>query len=227
MVKIGLAGCYGNGKTILSLVLSETTGLPRAHVENMDVLYREIYKKDKDPKDLDTSELLCMGLARFHSRVKQEAQGGFISDGTALNEIAYGKARMKMQGMLSGRKANLKNRLLGKKYMGFSERLERTIVDYAKQNYDMVYYLKTMPKNKPLNDRSTEFQELFDKYFLEILTENKIGHKVLKGNIESSAREILSDLKRIVPQREELMHIISEKEKLKNGFPKEFQFGRA
>jgi len=227
MVKIGLAGCYGNGKTILSLVLSETANLPRAHVENMDVLYREIYKKDKNPKDLNMSELLCMGLARFHSRVKQEAQNGFISDGTVLNEIAYGKARMKMQEMLPGKKTNLKNMLLGKKYMGFSERLERTIVDHAKKNYDKIYYLMAEGKNKMAGGRSSEFQELYDSYFLAILTENKIRHKVLRGNIESFAHEILSDLQLAVPQQEELTQIISEKEKLKNGFPKEFQFAKA
>jgi|GEM_PF-6380049 len=223
MAKIGLAGCYGNGKTILSLTLSEITNLPRAHVENMSVLYREIYKMDKNSKDLNISELLCMGLARFHSRVKQEAQGSFISDGTVLNEIAYGKARMKMQGMLSKRKLNLKTILVGKKYIGFSERLERTIVDYAKQNYNMVYYLIVDRKNKAL-DRPSEFQELFDRYFLETLMENNINHKVLRGNIESFAREILSDLQLTV-SKEELNQIIFEKEKLKTGFPKEFQFG--
>jgi len=85
----------------------------------------------------------------------------------------------------------------------------------------------TVPKNKDLNDRSSGFQELFDGYFLDLLTENKIGHKVLRGNIEFFAREILSDLRLAVPQQEELTQIISEKEKLKNGFPKEFQFGKA
>ena len=85
--RIALTGSYGNGKTLVSLTLSKLLGVPRAHVENIDVLYRDIYGVDKNPKLYTMPELFSVGLARFHSRIKQEKQTGFISDGSVLNEL--------------------------------------------------------------------------------------------------------------------------------------------
>ncbi|MFW5850924.1 MAG: hypothetical protein ACOCWB_01745 [Bacteroidota bacterium] len=221
MYKIGIAGCYGTGKTLLSLALSEFMGLPRAHVENLDVLYEDIYGIPKNPHDFSVSEMLSMGLARFHSRIKQEHKDGFISDGTVLNELAYGKARMNMQKKFN--KLTVKKILFGSTYIKISKRLEKTIINYAQNNYDTIYFLQTQGDDE---GEQSEFHKLFNHYFIEILIEHAIPYKILIGNLEDSFSEIIADYNISPVPRKQINKLIAQQHLIKKNFPAEYQFAK-
>lgn len=223
MQKIGIAGCYGTGKTILSLALSELTGLPRAHVENLETLYEEVYHTKKNPHDFTVSELLSMGLARFHSRIKQEKTSGCISDGTVLNELAYGKARMNIQPRL--RKITAKKVLFGTTYMNIAKRLEKTIIYYAQNNYDIIYYLQEPYTNIEYSTK-TEFQYQFDTYFIDTLSTYSIPYKILIGTVEDFLYQIILDLKLPYLTEREIKQLINRQKQVKQDFPIEYQFAK-
>ncbi len=223
--RIALTGSYGNGKTLVSLTLSELMGVPRAHVENIDVLYRDIYGVGKNPKFYTMPELFSVGLARFHSRIKQEKQTGFISDGSVLNELAYGEARMRMSSKQTGT-LSLRNLLYSNMYKDFGYRLERTIVDYAKTAYDEVYYLKIDPLPSACSQTNLLFQNYFEEALFRLFENNGIKYKCLVGGIESFILAIWDScncktIERVTIQ--EALNIAVEKKK---SLREDFHFGK-
>ncbi len=223
--KITLIGSYGNGKTLTSFALSKIMNIPRAHVENIDSLYKDIYGVEKDPKLYTTPELFSVGLARFHSRIRQEKKDGFISDGSVLNELAYGYARIKISSK-SSKSKSLKKYLFKDMYEDFGKRLERTIVDYAKTAYDAIYYLKIDPISQNLSETTVLFQNYFDEKMTSLLEKNNIKYNRLSGNVESFNIEILNEHDKYqlseINIKELLIYAQNEKKLLKE----DFHFGK-
>lgn len=219
--KIALSGAYHNGKTLVSLALSDILNIPRAHVEDMDTLYENVFHQWKNPKYFSVVELITMGLARFHSRIRQESGESFVSDGSVLNELAYGKARLEMANKSN---VSVDNILYGGVHRRFSERLERTIIDYAKSNYDMVFLLQIAPKDELLNDNALKFQELFEKYFVTILAENEIPFKILTGNPVSFIQTILYEMNRTALDEDIVNLALINALHIKSTQPQEFQY---
>lgn len=221
--KIAVAGSYGTGKTMTSLALSRILDLPRAHVENIDSLYFKIYGKNKNPKEYSTAELLSLGLARFHSRIKQEDPGGFISDGSVFNEIAYGEARIAM----SERKAGSFKGFLHKEiYKDYRRRLYRTITDYGRNAYNNLFYLRITPVPGGLSKNSIVFQEYFEKTLFRLFDENNIEYRVLEGSVETFIPEILSSLGFGLPEGYDLKQIINAVKTEKENFKTDYHYGK-
>lgn len=223
--RIALTGSYGNGKTLVSLTLSELFGVPRAHVENIDVLYRDIYGVDKNPKLYTMPELFSVGLARFHSRIKQEKQTGFISDGSVLNELAYGEARMKLSSKQTG-KPSLRNLLYGNMYKDFGYRLERTIVDYAKTAYDEIYYLKIDPIPPTCSQTNLLFQNYFEEALFRLFDNNGIKYKYLSGGIESFISAILDSCNHKTIEHATIQEALKIAVEKKKSLREDFHFGK-
>ncbi len=222
--KIALTGSYGNGKTITSFSLSKIMDLPRVHVENIDSLYFEIYGKNKDPKQYSTSELFSLGLARFHSRIKQESKPGFISDGSVFNEIAYGEARAQL--MLESQKISFKDFFHREIYQDYRMRLYRTIIDYASTAYDEIYYLRINPASQNISTTHGKFQEYFERSLFKIFQENNIKYKVLDGDVPAFIQGITNDLGISLYDGCRLEEIILDAEKSKELLKEEFQYGK-
>ncbi|MFV0418281.1 MAG: hypothetical protein ACK5KT_06085 [Dysgonomonas sp.] len=223
-LKIALVGSYGNGKTITTLSLCKILGLPRAHVENIDSLYQRIYGSYKNPKEYSTAELLSLGLARFHSRIKGESPNGFISDGSVFNEIAYGEARFELSSQSENR--TVKDILHRNIYMDYRKRLYRTITDYGKTAYDKIFYLRIAPASPTVSSTNLKFQECFEKNVFQIFQDNNIRYKTLTGNIESFISEILKELYIDLPDNPELKQIIIETSKEKQTLKEDFHYGK-
>lgn len=223
--RIALAGSYGNGKTLVSIALSELLNLPRAHVENIDVLYKKIYGTDKDPRLYTKAELFSVGLARFHSRIRQEKKAGFISDGSVLNELAYGEARMRLT---SNKKdsSSIRTFLYGNMYKDFGRRLEKTIVDYSKTAYDEIYYLKINPIPSTRSQSNLLFQEYFEEALFRIFNENKIKFKCLSGNVESFIFDIFGEQAKERLEYSDICKILKIAEKKKEELEEDFHFGK-
>lgn len=223
--RIALTGSYGNGKTLVSLTLSELLGVPRAHVENIDVLYRDIYGVNKNPKLYTMPELFSVGLARFHSRIKQEKQTGFISDGSVLNELAYGEARMRLASKQTS-KPSLRNLLYGNMYKDFGYRLERTIIDYAKTAYDEVYYLKIDPLPSTCSQTNLLFQNYFEEALFRIFEDNGIEYKCLAGGIESFILAVLDSCNCKTIERDTIQGALRIAVETKKTLREDFHFGK-
>lgn len=223
--RIALTGSYGNGKTLVSLTLSELLGVPRAHVENIDVLYRDIYGVNKNPKLYTMPELFSVGLARFHSRIKQQKQTGFISDGSVLNELAYGEARMRLASKQTG-KPSLRNLLYGNMYKDFGYRLERTIIDYAKTAYDEVYYLKIDPLPSTCSQTNLLFQNYFEEALFRIFEDNGIEYKCLAGGIESFILAVLDSCNCKTIERDTIQGALRIAVETKKTLREDFHFGK-
>lgn len=222
-LRIALIGSYGNGKTITALSLGKILGLPRAHVENIDSLYQKIYGCHKNPKEYSTAELLSLGLARFHSRIKRENPKGFISDGSVFNEIAYGEARIKLADQNS--RKSFKDVLHRKIYMDYRKRLYRTITDYGKTAYDKIFYLKVEPQSHIVSDTNILFQKYFEENIFHIFQDNNIQYTALTGNVESFIREILTELN-IKPDSLIIEKIIEKALKEKQTLKEDFHYGK-
>lgn len=221
--KIAIVGSYGNGKTLISFLLSDLLNVPRAHVENIDALYKDIYGVNKDPKLYTKPELFSVGLARFHSRIRQEKKSGFISDGSVLNELAYGEARIR----LASKKRHssiIRDFLYGDMYKDFGYRLEKTIVDYAKHAYDEIYYLKIEPIPSDRSQSNISFQEYFEKALFRIFNANNIKFRCLTGSLEDIILNILDDLG--VEKPNDLNKLLTMAEKRKLDLKEDYHFGK-
>lgn len=223
--RITLTGSYGNGKTLVSLALSELLGIPRAHVENIDALYRDIYGIDKNPKLYTMPELFSVGLARFHSRIKQEKQTGFISDGSVLNELAYGEARMKLSSNQT-RTPSLRNLLYGNMYKDFGYRLERTILDYAKTAYDEIYYLRIDPMLSTRSQTNLLFQKYYEEALFGLFEKSGIKYRCLVGGVESFVLEILESCAYSYIERSTIQEALNIALEKKKSFREDFHFGK-
>lgn len=93
--RIVISGTYGTGKTTTTDAISRLTGIPKAVARGMREILPETFP-GKRLEDCGPSELVQLGLTRFAERATQEAQlynTGFVSDGSAVHEWAYGRGR--------------------------------------------------------------------------------------------------------------------------------------
>lgn len=92
-LRLAVSGTYGTGKSTLTEALSLATGIPRTHaLTSREILANLI--PGKTVMELNSVELLALGLRRFEERVHNESGlSSFISDGSIIHEWVYGQAR--------------------------------------------------------------------------------------------------------------------------------------
>ncbi|WP_280271750.1 ATP/GTP-binding protein [Nocardia wallacei] len=95
--RICVSGTYSTGKTTTSTALSLLTGVPRVDASSAREVVTELYPGMRF-QDLSTTELMALGFRRLELRIQAEAildaQGGFVADGSVLNEWIYGVTRL-------------------------------------------------------------------------------------------------------------------------------------
>lgn len=95
-IKLAISGTYSTGKSTTTEALSIATGIPRTHALTSRELLIDL-APGKTVMELNSIELLQLGLRRFEERVHNESiDDSFISDGSVIHEWVYGEARMQV-----------------------------------------------------------------------------------------------------------------------------------
>lgn len=95
-IKLAISGTYSTGKSTTTEALSLATGIPRTHALTSRELLIDL-APGKTVMELNSIELLQLGLRRFEERVHNESiDDSFISDGSVIHEWVYGEARLEV-----------------------------------------------------------------------------------------------------------------------------------
>ncbi|MBH0776176.1 AAA family ATPase [Nocardia bovistercoris] len=95
-IRLAISGTYGTGKSTTTEALSLATGIPRTHAMTARQLLMDI-APGKTLNELNSVELLQLGLRRFEERLNNESgTESFVSDGSVVHEWVYGTARLKI-----------------------------------------------------------------------------------------------------------------------------------
>lgn len=189
--RIVISGTYGTGKTTITNVLSNRTGIPKAVARGMREILPETFP-GKKLEECNPSELLQLGIIRYGERVSLEkaVRSGFISDGSAIHEWAYGHGR-EIEGSM-GRGTELTSPEYSFGMNTFGEIVKR----HAKQNYTHVVHLPVefpLPQDghRPVSEK---FRHKADEILLDAWKELGFNPIIIGGTVNERLEKIISTL---------------------------------
>jgi hypothetical protein len=202
-MKLAVSGTYSAGKTLTVMALSHYTGVPRTLARSI----REILPDAVPGKTLaecTPAEYLQLALRRHCSRAVQEARlpGGFISDGSSLQEWIYGAVRVRY-GMnpsaTASRSTPIPRHELPPEMRFFEEVVAQfgwAFKQHVKATYDVFVHLRNeLPLaddgHRPMNER---FRSTCDEMLLAALDELAIPYRIVGGTLEERLVAIASGL---------------------------------
>ena len=204
--RLAVGGTYGVGKSTTSMMLSEVTGLSWTFGKQMRQILAETFP-DKLLENCNPSEIYQLVLTRFADRKAKEEQcrQGFVSDGSALHEWAYGTARI-VHGA-NGPGSEITDSGFQFAMEGYGKVAKRHAMDF----YDEVIHL---PIEFPLPlDGHRPVSESFRNYAENLMLETwkELGKPVtvVRGTIEERIAQIVEKLglevseTRTTPKKEE------------------------
>jgi len=200
--RIAISGTYSTGKTTTSYALSYLTGIPRTHAQTMREIL-PIINPGKRLEDCTPPELYELGIRRLTERVSCEKMldNSFISDGSALHEWVYGKARLKVG--LNPNEKGFKRLCSSIRLLPYTVPMSQFINDYEKlvklhtqNSYDLFIHLPiefpiSQDGHRPVNEN---FRTLSNDYLLHTLEELKMRYIVIGGSIEDRLQKIVAQL---------------------------------
>ncbi|MFJ3927308.1 AAA family ATPase [Streptomyces sp. NPDC090022] len=191
--RIAIVGAYGSGKTLLSQVLSEATGLPYTQGTAM----REpIGGEGKHIWNWTSGELLQLTVKRYAERTLNEAAhpAGFISDGSIVHEWVFAKLRL-VTGPNPGTEATVDSRYRDEvtaAYEDVADHIGRLAVRHAKTAYDAFFHLPIEfpldEDNRPINET---FRVLSDQVLLPALADTGVPVHTVAGSPADRVQQIL------------------------------------
>lgn len=207
-MKLAVSGTYSSGKTITVMALSHYTGIPRTLARTI----REIMPDAVPGKTLaecTPAEYLQLAMRRHVGRAVNEAllPGGFISDGSSLQEWIYGAARV-VYGMNPSTTAG---QPVGGAHPGGEMGFFADVVgqyghafrQHVKATFDGFVHLRNeLPldddHHRPMND---SFRAACDKMLLAALDELKIPYRIISGSLPERLESIAGqyDLPVVMP----------------------------
>lgn len=223
LLKIAVSGTYSTGKTTTSYALSYLLGIPRTHAQTMREILPIIHP-GKRLEECTPPELYELGIRRFTERIKCESmlQNGFVSDGSALHEWVYGKARLEI-GLNPN--ANCIKRFCDKIKLltqiipmsDFINNYEYLVKSHTKAQYDLFIHLPNefpivSDGHRPINEK---FRILSEKYLLDTIQELGINYIIIGGSIEERLKKIVNYLKMPTLMSIEDAILLANKETLK------------
>lgn len=214
-LKLAISGTYGVGKSTTTEALSIATGIPRTHALTSRELLIDL-APGKTVMELNSIELLQLGLRRFEERVHNESgPESFLSDGSVIHEWVYATARMAV-GINPGASWGLR---AVKAVVGVGQR--RPLLEYtdiigtiAKQRaaglYDAVVHLPVefdMPADghRPVSE---PFRKLSDDTLLATIKVLGLPYEIVGGTVEERVTRIIElfNLNTVVPVDDAIEH---------------------
>ena len=193
-MRIAISGTYGTGKTTLARALSERTGIPLVGARGMRDFLRD-HMGGKALTDCTPHELLELGMRRFEERVSTEAASGsnFVSDGSTLNEWAYGLARRELGIHPADHRIRSAATADQEMFDNVMTWMGHVFHDHATRAYDLIVHL---PVEFPM--RSDGHRPVSDEYraysdHLLVSTPTKIGLPLVEisGSVEARIATVL------------------------------------
>ncbi|NMO01759.1 AAA family ATPase [Gordonia sp. TBRC 11910] len=197
-LRLAVSGTYSTGKSTLTEALSLATGIPRTHAMTSREILADLIP-GKTVMELNSVELLALGLRRFEERVQNESGlDGFISDGSIIHEWVYGQARAET-GINPGAPAILRTvkRVAGwrhnhayRTYLDIYGQISR---ERAATLYDAFVHL---PVEFPLHDDghrpvSEPFRHLSDTMLYDTVTSLGLPVLTVRGTTEERLSTVL------------------------------------
>ena len=197
-LRIAISGTYSTGKTTTSYALSYLTGIPRTHAQTMREIL-PIILPGKRLEECTPVDLYELGIRRLTERVACESrlETSFISDGSALHEWVYGRARLKI-GLNPNEHAFM--RLIHKAkllpfalpMLEFNDYYGKLVKMHTAKSYDTFIHLPiefpiVQDGHRPVNER---FRTISNDYLLEIIQELEIPYFVASGSVEERLEKI-------------------------------------
>jgi hypothetical protein len=189
--RIVISGTYSAGKTTITKELSRLTGIPPAVARGMREILPETFP-GKALEDCTPSELVQLGMIRFGERKIQESQlpDGFVSDGSALHEWAYGYGRQ-LEGA-HGRGSEI----FGEGYKFAISTFGDIVKRHAKQTYTDIIHLPVEFPLDPDGHRpvSEAFRREADKILTRTWEELGFNYHVVGGSVKDRVASIINIL---------------------------------
>lgn len=209
--RIVISGTYSTGKTTTATVLSIATGIPMVNASSAREILTSLYPGRKF-HHMSAEELLALGLRRLDERIRAETllaqQGGFVSDGSVLNEWAYAAVRARI-GLNPGAPIpqQVVKALFALPALPFLQRYVsayRTMARlHAAESYDEVVHLPVefdmdTDGHRPVSER---YRRLSDRGLRQEFRDLGLPVHESRGAIEDRVEGIITalDLPRVVP----------------------------
>lgn len=198
-MKLAVSGTYSSGKTLTVMTLAHYTGIPRTLAATIRELM-PLAVPGKTLSQVTPAEYLQIAMRRHVGRAVAESQfpGGFISDGSSLQEWIYAVARQ-MYGMDPSSTAHLgqvretdltpEMRFFG----AVVDQYGHAFKQHVKAAFDgYVHLANELPLaadgHRPMN---SGFRDTCDTMLLETLDELRIPYHVISGSLPDRLRQIV------------------------------------
>ncbi|SEB77255.1 ATP/GTP-binding protein [Rhodococcus koreensis] len=197
-MRLAISGTYSTGKSTTTEALSIATGIPRTHALTSRELLVDL-APGKTVMELNSTELLQLGLRRFEERVQNESgEHSFISDGSVIHEWVYGAARLKV-GINPGANwalravkaaAGLGKKRPAREYMSVFGDVVKARAGWL---YDAYIHLPVEFPLRPDGHRpvSEPFRKLSDDLLVETLKEIGIPYYIVGGTVKERVSRIV------------------------------------
>jgi hypothetical protein len=198
-MKLAISGTYSSGKTLTSYALSHYVGIPRTRARTMRELL-PIAVPGKTLEQCTAAELIQLIVRRHVERVVQESHlpGGFVSDGSSLQEWIYGSVRV-VVGINPNDSVHLSELETVERTaeMGFFEQvmdqLGVAVKDHVKSTYDAFVHLPNELElakdgHRPVNER---FRSMADESIAATIDELGINRHVVGGSLSERLNGIV------------------------------------
>ncbi|KIA62046.1 AAA family ATPase [Nocardia vulneris] len=207
-LRLAISGTYSTGKSTTTEALSLATGIPRTHAMTARQLLMDI-APGKTLNELNTIELLQLGLRRFEERIQNEsASDSFVSDGSVVHEWVYGTARLQV-GINPG--ANWPSRVMkslagiGRKapVREYTQIFGDIVKERAHTLYDAYVHLPVEFPMRADGHRpvSESFRKLSDQSLLDVIRGLGVPYEVVGGSVHERIDKIIElfDLDIVMP----------------------------
>ncbi|WP_017572106.1 AAA family ATPase [Nocardiopsis halotolerans] len=194
-MRLSISGTYSVGKTSTTMCLAHYTGIPRTLAKAIREIMPDAVP-GKKLAEVTPAEFLQLMMRRHCGRAVAEAELGqhYLSDGSSLQEWAYGHARLRFG--MNPTDPDLPNETDRPEMGFFAEVVEQyghAFRQHVRANYDAMVHLEnerpiTNDNHRPMNE---EFRRYCDSLLRTTVEELGIPLRVISGSLRDRVETIV------------------------------------